>query len=116
MRKSGVNLKLQEVGETYDGMYAGVVEVIDTQVPLTFDLASPHPHDAGVVSIPCWQVLVQSDPSNQSNVLVGTEAHGCHIVLRGGESITIPINDVKKVFARTADGGGVSRINWLAMT
>lgn len=117
VRKSGVNQHNALVGETYDAMYAGAVEVIAAQqVPLTFDLPSPHPHDQGVVSIPCWQVLAQADPSNADNALVGDEAHGCFIVLRPGESITIPVNDVKKVFARTADGGGISRINWLAMT
>lgn len=117
MRKSGAKLHLSLVGETYDATYAGVVEVIATQqVPLTFDLPSPRPVDQGILSIPCWQVLAQADPGNADNVLIGDEAHGCFIVLRPGESITIPINDVKKVYARTADGGGITRINWLAMT
>lgn len=118
VRKSGANFHLSLTGETYDAMYAGIVDVLATQqVPLTFDLpAEVPPHDEGVLSVPCWQVLVQADPSNASNVLIGDEAHGCHIVLRPGESITIPINDVRKVYARAVDGGAVSRINWLAMT
>lgn len=118
VRKSGVNLHLSLVGETYDAIYTGIVEVTAAQqVPLTFDLpAEVPPHDNGVLSVPCWQVLVQADPSNADNVVVGDEAHGCFIVLRPGESITIPINDAKKVYVRTADGGGVSRVNWIAMT
>jgi hypothetical protein len=117
IRKSGVNLDLALVGETYDAMYAGEVEVLaTTQVPLTFDLPAPKPVDEGTAYIPCWQVLAQADPGNADNVLIGDEAHGCHIVLRPGESITIPINNVRKVYVRTADGGGTSQVNWLAMT
>lgn len=118
VRKSGANLHLEAIGETYDATYAGTIDVIATQqVPITFDLpADPKPHEDGIVSIPCWQVLIQADPSNDNNVLIGDEAHGCYIVLRPGETITIPINDVKKVFARSEAGGGVNTINWLAMT
>lgn len=113
--KSGANLHLQMIGETYDGTYVGYVDVLATQqVPLTFDLPEdPTPIENGIVSVPCWQVLVQADPDNTQNVLIGNETHGCHIVLRAGETITIPINDVIKIYARAA--AGTQRINWIAM-
>jgi len=114
-RKSGVNLHLSLVGETYDGTYVGTQETDALQqVPLTWDLVPPP--SGGFASVPCWQVLVQADPSNATNVLVGDEAHGCHIVLRAGESIMVPVNDVNKVYVRTADGGGTNVVNWFAMT
>jgi len=110
IRKSGTNLKLLLTGETYDAIYVGVqIANADQQLRLCADL--------GVESIPCWQVLVQADPANgQTNVLVGNEHQGCHIVLRPGESITVPVNDVGKVYVRTVEGGGNTTVNWLAVT
>lgn len=116
-RKSGTNLQNVITGETYDGTYCGFVEVIvEQQVPITFDLPEdPTPIENGVVSVPCWQVLIQADPANTQNVLVGNETHGCYIVLRAGETITIPINDARKIYVRAAAGAGYQRVNWIAM-
>jgi hypothetical protein len=62
----------------------------------------------------CLEVLAQNDPSSASNVLIGNE-FGQSIVLVPGASITIPINNVNRVWAGTAPGGSAT-INWIAMT
>jgi len=62
----------------------------------------------------CLEVLVQNDPASASNALIGNR-FGQSIVLVPGASITIPINNVNKVWAGTAPGGGAT-INWIAMT
>ena len=108
VRKSGTNLKLALTGETYDDMYSGTVQApAAAQVSLL--------NDTTVLSnrILCWQVLVQADPDNTANIVVGESLHGCHIVLRAGESISIPINEVGKVQVRAISG--TQTANWLAM-
>ena len=66
------------------------------------------------VTVGCFEVLVQSDPDNDANVLVGNNKQGCTIVLTAGSAITIPINDVEKIMARAVSG--TQRVNWMAMT
>ena len=108
VRKSGTNLKLALTGETYDDMYSGTVQALTaSQVSLL--------NDTTVLSgrIPCWQVLVQSDPDNTANIVVGESLHGCHVVLLAGQSISIPINEVGKVQVRAVSG--TQTVNWLAM-
>jgi len=108
VRKSGTNLKLALTGETYDDMRSGTVQALAaSQVSLL--------NDTTVLSggIPCWQVLVQSDPDNTANIVVGESLHGCHVVLLAGQSISIPINEVGKVQVRAVSG--TQTVNWLAM-
>ena len=112
-RDSGVNLRNAIVGETYDGLYTGTKTVAHVQEPLTFD-EPDYPPGTGYKRIPCWQVLVQADPANTANVLVGDEVHGCHIVLTAGASITIPINEVSKIWIRSADAV-MTTVHWMAM-
>lgn len=59
-----------------------------------------------------YLVLVQCDPDTQVNVRVGYQGRQ-PIVLRPGESITIPIGDLNQVYVH--GDGGASVINWLAM-
>jgi hypothetical protein len=116
MKKSGENLHLTPMGETYDAMYVGSVVAEDTgQKSLIDDIVTAGTAPANG-TIPCWQVLVQADPGNSANILVGNEHQGCRIVLRAGESITIPVNRVEKVFVISLAAGGDQTVNWLAMT
>ena len=57
------------------------------------------------------EALIQSDPSNTTNVLVGS-ADAQEVVLTPGQSITIPIMSLSRVFVKMASGTGI--VNWLA--
>lgn len=57
------------------------------------------------------EVLIQSDPANTTNVLIGN-ATSQEIVLTPGQSITIPIHSLSLVFAKMSSGTGT--VNWLA--
>ena len=94
--------KAQLGGQTYDAMHPGTIVVGVNAVAIS------------AVTVGCFEVLVQSDPDNDANVLVGNATHGCTIRLTVGSAITIPINDVEKIMARAV--AGTQRINWLAMT
>jgi hypothetical protein len=100
IKKSGRNLHLELVGETYDEMRTGTVQAGLSQVALS-------------TSVPCFVVVVQSDPRNTTNVIVGNRNNsGPAIVLEPGDTITLPINDVSKVYARSI--GAAQVVNWLA--
>lgn len=109
VRKSGVNLRLPLTGETYDGTYTGQVECDSvSQVSLVHDLGAQ-----GITSIPCWQVLVQASANNTAVVHVGNESQGCYVELPAGVALTIPVNDVNKIYVRAA--AGIQTVNWIAM-
>jgi hypothetical protein len=57
------------------------------------------------------EAIIQSDPSNTTNVLVGN-ADAQEIVLTPGQSINIPIISLSLVFVKMASSTGT--INWLA--
>jgi len=99
--KSGMNLHLGLVGETYDVISCGTRAVGVAQVPLV------------ATSMPCFQVLLQVGRDQQTNVFVGNAANGCFVELIPGQSITIPINDLNKVYVRAAAEG--QTVNWLAL-
>ncbi len=70
---------------------------------------------------PVWQeqkaileVILQNDPSSQSNILIGNE-FGQYVVIVPGASITVPINNLNRVQAATAPGESAT-LNWIAMT
>lgn len=104
-RRSGVNLYLEPVGETYDGMHCGQTDVGIAQAPLV-DEEQP---------TPIWQVVVQADPGNPdgSYVYVGNETQGCYLALGPADSITIPVNELGKVYVRGSVAG--LTVNWIAV-
>ena len=57
------------------------------------------------------EALIQSDPANTTNVLVGNSS-AQEVVLTPGQSITIPIISLSLIFVKMASGTGVT--NWLA--
>ena len=57
------------------------------------------------------EALIQSDPSNTTNVLIGS-ATDQEVVLTPGQSVTIPIISLSLVWVKMASGTGV--INWLS--
>ncbi|MEM4410072.1 MAG: hypothetical protein QXI19_15175 [Candidatus Caldarchaeum sp.] len=59
----------------------------------------------------CRYVLVQADPNNTSNLLVG-HSNAQPIVLEPGRSLSISIGDVSLIYVR-AESGTVT-VNWLA--
>ena len=62
------------------------------------------------VSRPAQEVLIQSDPANTTDVLVG-DADSQTIVLTKGQSITLPVNTLSLVWVKMASLTGT--INWL---
>lgn len=103
IRKSGANIYLNLTGETYDDSHCGSRgDVGVTQVALQ------------TATQPCFQVLVQAEPTNDDFVAVGNSSQGCHVRLAPGAAITIPINDVNKVYVRAESG--TQAVHWLAMT
>ena len=65
------------------------------------------------VTVSCFEVLVQADPDNGANVVIGNIKQGCTVVMTPGAVITIPISDVEKIVARAISG--TQRVNWMAM-
>lgn len=57
------------------------------------------------------EALIQADPTNTTNVLVGSST-AQEVVLAPGQSITIPIISLSLVFVKMASGTGI--VNWLA--
>lgn len=100
IKKSGRNLHLELVGETYDDMRTGTVQVGQQQTALS-------------TSVPCFRVRVQADPGNNANVVVGNRNNsGPVIVMTAGALETFLINDVSKLYARAV--AGTQTVNWLA--
>lgn len=101
LAKSGTH-QLELIGETYDALICGQRQVLSTsQVPLTAD------------STPCFSVLLQAALDNTAYVYVGNETQGCYIELDAGATVTIPINDLNKVYVRAASG--TQFVNWIAV-
>ena len=59
---------------------------------------------------PCVEVVVQSDPGNSTNMLVGGSL-GQPLVLTPGASITIPVVDASQIYVKAASG--TVQANWL---
>lgn len=57
------------------------------------------------------EALIQADPSNTTNVLIGNE-DAQEIVLTPGQSVTIPIISLSLVYVKMASGTGI--VNWIA--
>lgn len=56
------------------------------------------------------EFLVQSDPANTTNVLVGNDT-AQNVVLTPGQSINIPVLNLSRIFVKMASGTGT--VNWL---
>jgi hypothetical protein len=63
-------------------------------------------------SAACKEVILQSDPDNTVDVLVG-DATNQRFQIVPGQSMVITIDNVSKVYAKTASGTG--NVNWLAL-
>ena len=87
--------------ETYRVLHSGSQEV-------TTGAAALH----GGVSLSCKQVIVQAHPDNAQRVLVGN-LYRQDIILVPGQSETLPIDDVSKVFVRAV--AGTQTVNWHAV-
>jgi hypothetical protein len=61
----------------------------------------------------CIAVLVQNDPGNSVNVLIGNST-AQYVALQPGQCITIPCSNVSEIYAKTASSTG--NVNWLATT
>ena len=57
------------------------------------------------------EALIQADPSNTTNVLIGN-VDAQEVVLTPGQSITIPIISLSLVYVKMASGTGIA--NYLA--
>ena len=56
------------------------------------------------------EALIQSDPSNTTNMLIGNSTDQ-EVVLTPGQSVTIPIISLSLVWVKMASGTGT--VNWL---
>jgi len=69
---------------------------------------------AGAISTTSYnirEVLIQADPSNTTNLLVGNST-AQEVVLTPGQSITIPIISLSLIYVKMASGTGI--VNWIA--
>jgi len=100
LAKSGTH-QLELIGETYDALICGQRRVGTAQVPLIAN------------STPCFAVLLQAANANGAYVYVGNEAQGCYLELPAGATVTLPVNDLSKVYVR----GAVTDlwVNWIGM-
>lgn len=57
------------------------------------------------------EAIVQADPSNTTNVLIGN-ATAQEVVLTPGQAINIPVISLSLIFVKMASGTGI--VNWLA--
>lgn len=57
------------------------------------------------------EALIQADPSNTTNVLIGN-VDNQEVVLTPGQSITIPIISLSLVYVKMASSTGT--VNWIA--
>ena len=93
---------LSGVTETYNSFFTGTIDIAFPGVAIYQEQKT------------CFQVLVQNDPSSANTAYVGNALNGQFHALTPGSSITIPIHDMNKIYART-NGGGAT-INFIAMT
>jgi len=56
------------------------------------------------------EAIIQSDPTNTTNVLIGN-ATSQYIVLTPGQAITIPVISLSLIYAKMASSTGT--VNWL---
>lgn len=83
-------------GRVYTGKLIGVS--VEEPVPL-------HPTQA------CREVMVQNDPSNTGNLLVGTKDDQ-YVVLTPGQALTLPVISLSLIYVKMASING--DVNWLA--
>ncbi len=86
---------------TFNVMYAGQVSGIDTLLPLATD------------EYQIYEVFMQADPDNPADVLMGT-ALVQYVVLEAGDTLTLPIDSLTKVYIRFPTAGP-NYVNWIAM-
>jgi hypothetical protein len=60
----------------------------------------------------CSAVLVQADPGNSQNVLIGDSANQ-FVVLQAGKALVVPCANVSQIYAKSASG--TQAVNWLAI-
>jgi hypothetical protein len=59
----------------------------------------------------CREVMIQADPTNAGNLLVGTIINQ-FIVLTPGQAITLPVISLNLIYVKMSSGTGIA--NWLA--
>lgn len=77
---------------------AGTTNATTTAVPVS------------TTTINIRECIVQSDPANTTNLLVGTVL-AQPIVLTPGQSITVPVISLSLIYVKMASGTGT--VNWL---
>lgn len=58
------------------------------------------------------EVVVQADPTNTNNVLIGDSTTTCTFALLPGSAISLPINNTNLVYYRSAAGSQKLNILW----
>ena len=89
----------EHVAITYDEIHSNTLAVVATAVPLVDRVWQ------------CAEVVVQNDATSANNMRVGNAARQ-DVVLQPGHNITIPINDLSKVYVISA---WTSTVNWIAV-
>lgn len=88
------------MGYTSGRLWAGETTGI-TSTPIPVSTVTPN----------IRETLIQSDPANTTNMLIGTDL-AQEVVLTPGQSITIPVISLSLIYLKMASGTGVA--NWIA--
>jgi hypothetical protein len=67
---------------------------------------------AALPSQACSQAILQADPGNTANVLIGDSSNQ-YLVLQAGKAIAVPTSNVNLIYARSVSG--TQTINILAI-
>jgi len=65
------------------------------------------------VQVAIFQIVIQNDPNSTQPVFIGNSLEGQFFQLNAGDNITLPVNNLNLIFART--DGTTQTINWIAM-
>jgi len=100
------------VGSAANGLRVDVTrQPISTSLSAGTYGASTSANPIVTVSTACSEVIVQNDPASTVNVIVGGSG-GQAIALIPGQMLTIAVNKVELIYAKTASG--TATVNWLA--
>lgn len=72
------------------------------------------PEALSATSIPCTEVLIQSDPTNPTAMLIGISSNQYHVVRIGGE-FTISADNVNQLWGKSAESGRNVVANYVAI-
>lgn len=96
----------QPVTDSYNTLFDGFSDDVG-QAALPLRTETPR--------LGCYQLIIQNDPANVNNMLVGTVTSQS-IVVTPGQSYTLPYQGyISEIYVRFVAGIANQRVNWHAM-